>query len=123
MLGRPALGAINAYERYVSPRKGYGCAYRLAHCGARYSGFAKHAIADLGTLAALPKILKRFAACKQAALTLSDDRNDDGDGAQKKQEPRWYDYCDSCAGCYCPRGKSSPPIPHQTARQIAAVFE
>lgn len=106
MLRQPALIAIGGYQRFLSPRKGYGCAYRLAHGGTGCSGFAKHAIADQGLLRALPLILRRFRDCKQAALALHSDDNEDETKNQREKKTRWYDYCDPCsAGCYCPRGK------------------
>jgi len=109
MLRQPALSAIYAYQRYLSPHKGYGCAYRLAHGGTGCSGYAKHTITDLGVLKAIPLILKRFAQCKQAALTLHADKSDKNDNGetQRDRKTRWYDYCDPCGGCYCPRGSSS----------------
>lgn len=97
MLARPALGAIWAYQRFVSPRKRFGCAYRLAHGGTGCSGFVKHAIARHGLWRTTPLIRARFAACNVAARTLNDTREDSEDG--KRRESRWYDKCDCLLGC------------------------
>ena len=71
MLSTLAVTLIRAYQVHLSPRKGYGYAYRLLHGGTGCSGFAKLAIADRGLIRALPDIRQRFKACKAAALNLA----------------------------------------------------
>ncbi|WP_299146157.1 membrane protein insertion efficiency factor YidD [uncultured Tateyamaria sp.] len=110
MLSRAALSGIWAYQRFVSPRKGFSCAYRVAHGGTGCSGFAKAHIRDHGLLAALPVIRRRFAACKAAALHLRTE-DDPQERRRKPKKSRWYDKCDPslCCGCDpspCGRGKS-----------------
>jgi len=94
MLSRLALAAIGGYQRHLSPRKGYACAYRVARGGTGCSGYAKAAIADLGVWRAIPAIRQRFADCRDAAEELRDNR-------RKRQKDKWYDLCD-CAGCDIP---------------------
>jgi putative component of membrane protein insertase Oxa1/YidC/SpoIIIJ protein YidD len=96
MLSRAALLAIDGYQRHLSPRKGYGCAYRIAHGGTGCSGFAKGAIAELGFGRALPLIRARFLACRDAAKELHDAK-------VKQKKDRWYDKADCCSGCDIPR--------------------
>ncbi|KIN73633.1 membrane protein insertion efficiency factor YidD [Sulfitobacter guttiformis] len=105
MLSQPALTAIGAYQRYLSPRKGYGCAYRLANDSAGCSGFANQAITDFGILSSVPPILKRFADCEQAAMALQNRSEDEGPSNNKKKS-RWHDHGDYCGSCYCQRAKS-----------------
>ena len=95
MLSRIALGGIHAYQRWVSPRKGYRCAHAVLHGGPGCSGFAKHAIRDKGLLPALPHIRARFADCRAAFDTLQD-RRDEGDD-QSKGNNR----CANGAGALC----------------------
>ena len=95
MLDRFALAAIGGYQRHLSPRKGYACAFRVAHGGTGCSGFAKAAIADLGVWRAVPVIRKRFADCRDAAEELREAR-------RKGKKGRWYDYCDCAGGCDMP---------------------
>jgi putative component of membrane protein insertase Oxa1/YidC/SpoIIIJ protein YidD len=98
MLNRLALAAIGGYQRHLSPRKGYSCAYRVAHGGTGCSGFAKAAIAEHGLWRAVPTIRKRFADCRDAAEELRATK-------RKDQKGRWYDYCDCSSGCdISPRG-------------------
>lgn len=63
--------AIRGYQRYVSPRKGYNCAYLIAQgersCSAVIRGF----IAEQGILRAMRPTMIQFAACYQAAMLLS----------------------------------------------------
>jgi uncharacterized protein len=102
MLDRLALAAIGGYQRHLSPRKGYGCAFRIAQGGTGCSGYAKAAIAEHGVVRAIPLIRQRFAACRDAAEELQEQ-------LRKRQKEKWYDYCaigcDSVPGCNTlPRG-------------------
>ncbi len=94
MLARTALLGIAGYQRFVSPRKGFACAYRVAHGGTGCSGFAKQAIRELGLIPAIPLIRTRFSACRDAAKEL----REGGNPAEKKKE-KWYD--SACGGCDC----------------------
>lgn len=67
MLTRAGLGAIWIYQRYVSPRKGFRCAYSVHFGGPGCSGFAKAALRDHGVWRALPLIRDRFRQCAMAA--------------------------------------------------------
>ncbi|WP_390913096.1 membrane protein insertion efficiency factor YidD [Pseudosulfitobacter sp. SM2401] len=101
MLNAASLVLIRGYQTYLSPRKGYGCAYRLAHGGTGCSGYVKHRIAETGVIRAMPSIFQRFAACKRAALSLKMTAQAD-QNQPKKRKSRWYNYCDPCSACgYC----------------------
>ena len=67
-----AVGLIEFYQRYLSPRKGFRCAHRARKRGrtSSCSQFAKRALARLGVMAGLPLIERRFARCKASARTL-----------------------------------------------------
>lgn len=66
MFSKLALGGIWTYQQYISPKKGFRCAYSVAHGGTGCSGFAKHAIRDHGLWRALPAIRQRFRDCRAA---------------------------------------------------------
>ncbi len=65
-----AIRSIEAYQRHISPHKGFCCAYRIATNEVSCSEFAKQRIANRGFFKALADIRQRFNACKQAALQL-----------------------------------------------------
>ncbi|NES97529.1 MAG: membrane protein insertion efficiency factor YidD [Desertifilum sp. SIO1I2] len=65
-----AASSIGGYQRYISPRKGFACAYRILHQDLSCSEYAKRAIAKHGLGDAIPLIHQRFQACKQANQTL-----------------------------------------------------
>lgn len=58
-----ALLCIRAYQRWLSPRKGFCCAYRAHTGGASCSGFGYAAIAKHGLLLGLRLLHRRFAKC------------------------------------------------------------
>ncbi|MEO0830636.1 MAG: membrane protein insertion efficiency factor YidD [Pseudomonadota bacterium] len=66
-----SLLAIDLYRRHVSPRKGFACAYRVAHGGASCSAFARQRIARVGAFRAVRPIRQRFADCREAARELA----------------------------------------------------
>lgn len=65
-----ATSSILGYQRFISPHKGFACAYRVLHRERSCSEYAKQAIAQKGFFAALPLIRQRFQACKQASQIL-----------------------------------------------------
>ena len=104
MLSATALAAIRGYQRYLSPIKGYSCAYRLVHGGTGCSGFAKAEIAEHGLILALPAIRRRLKDCQAAARKLPRPK-------KPVRGRRWYDdvnatNCDvsacDCTGCHMP---------------------
>ncbi|MEM6408773.1 MAG: membrane protein insertion efficiency factor YidD [Pseudomonadota bacterium] len=66
MLNKTALGAIWIYQRYISPYKGFRCAYAVHHGGPGCSGFARRAIQEHGAWHAIPFIRQRLRDCKTA---------------------------------------------------------
>lgn len=58
-----AVAAIGAYQRYVSPYKGFCCAHRARTGHASCSQFARRAIERCGLLAGLRLLRRRLQAC------------------------------------------------------------
>lgn len=73
------LRAIAYYQRYISPRKGWRCAYARLHGGGGCSGFASDAIAQHGLRGATPRIKARFADCKWAGQQLKEQQTGEFD--------------------------------------------
>jgi putative component of membrane protein insertase Oxa1/YidC/SpoIIIJ protein YidD len=58
-----ALWAIGAYQRYVSPRKGYSCAYRVLTGRASCSAYGYRVIARHGLRPGLVLLQRRLRTC------------------------------------------------------------
>ena len=58
---------IRAYQRYVSPRKGFGCAVRIRRGGLPCSEFAKRVILRRGLFGATWLVRRRLRACSATA--------------------------------------------------------
>ena len=64
------IAAVGQYQRYLSPRKGFNCAHRMAYGGESCSQHVKSLIATVGLLQAMALAPQRFRACGQAARLL-----------------------------------------------------
>ena len=56
---------IGAYQQYVSPHKGFGCAVRVKRGGLPCSEFAKRAVLRRGVIGAAPLVRRRLRACAE----------------------------------------------------------
>ncbi len=70
----PALLAIDGYQKYISPHKGFCCAHRIATGGPSCSDFVRRLIAEQGLFASLGQIRQRLRDCKEAAVYLNEQR-------------------------------------------------
>ena len=61
---------IRAYQRHLSPRKGYTCAHLVARGGQSCSSAVRGIIAQQGVIRGIVPTVVRFAACYRAALML-----------------------------------------------------
>ena len=66
MLDATATIAIGAYRRYLSPYKGFCCAYRQVTGRRSCSAYALAVVERLGALALLQALPRQFARCKAA---------------------------------------------------------
>jgi len=109
MLTRAALHAIHGYQRLLSPRKGYACAYRILLGGTGCSGFARQAMLEARLIRALPAIRARFSACHDAAEELREPRKRKG-GASNCVRVRDACDCSACSILPCGRhGQDATP--------------
>jgi putative component of membrane protein insertase Oxa1/YidC/SpoIIIJ protein YidD len=72
MLQSGALALIGAYQRHLSPRKGYVCALRACTGGRSCSRYGARAIARAGVWSGTRLLWRRFGACAAAAATLAE---------------------------------------------------
>ena len=76
-----ACALITQYQRHLSPRKGFSCAYRIRHGRDSCSGFGKRAIVRTGVLQGIALLRRRFRRCHVASQRLDYE-------ARKEREPR-----------------------------------
>jgi putative component of membrane protein insertase Oxa1/YidC/SpoIIIJ protein YidD len=74
-IGKLAITTIGGYQRYLSPHKGFACAYRVLHGGASCSEHVKQVIAAEGLLAGLRSLRSRLKDCRVAARTIKEGRS------------------------------------------------
>ena len=70
MVSGLAVGMIAAYQRYLSPHKGFYCAHRVLHGGPSCSEFARRVVLRRGVGPLAPLLRRRFARCAAAARRL-----------------------------------------------------
>ena len=59
-----ALLLISSYQKYISPYKGYSCAYRVATGDVGCSGYGKKVIGRFGIIKGYALLKRRFIDCK-----------------------------------------------------------
>jgi putative component of membrane protein insertase Oxa1/YidC/SpoIIIJ protein YidD len=65
-----ACALITQYQRHLSPRKGFSCAYRVRRGRDSCSVFGKRAIARTGVLQGVVLLRRRFRRCHVASRRL-----------------------------------------------------
>lgn len=70
LLTRAAVATISGYQRYLSPHKGFSCAYRIHHDGESCSQYAKRVLEAEGLRGFGTKLRARFAECRESHLAL-----------------------------------------------------
>jgi len=65
-----AIGLINLYQRFLSPRKGFSCAHHQLHGGSTCSNAVKYLIRDNGVFTGLLMSKQRFKECADAVKQL-----------------------------------------------------
>ncbi|WIT14279.1 membrane protein insertion efficiency factor YidD [Paucibacter sediminis] len=70
MLSATCDFAIGAYQRYLSPYKGFACAHRVHTNRCSCSAFARRAIRKYGAFKAFTLLLLRFETCRASAAVL-----------------------------------------------------
>ncbi|MET0028315.1 MAG: membrane protein insertion efficiency factor YidD [Candidatus Thiodiazotropha sp.] len=84
----PAVLAINGYQRYISPHKGFCCAHRVLTGEASCSEYVKQAIMQKGLLGSWSDITRRFATCKESARYLNETKAKEKEQATEKKESK-----------------------------------
>ncbi|MDF5711213.1 MAG: membrane protein insertion efficiency factor YidD [Nostoc sp. S4] len=66
-----AIESITAYQKYISPSKGFYCSHRLLHGGDSCSNFVKRMLSEQNLHQAVQSSIKRFQDCAVASKTLT----------------------------------------------------
>ena len=72
LIARGAVSCIAVYQRYMSPLKGFACAYHAATGRGSCSRYAQRAIGKHGVLSGLWLLRRRFRRCALAAAAFAD---------------------------------------------------
>jgi putative component of membrane protein insertase Oxa1/YidC/SpoIIIJ protein YidD len=92
VLGRTAALAIVGYQRFISPYKGFCCAYRWETGRPSCSETARRIALRHGLLVLWKALPRQFDRCRAAyAAFLARAASADED---KNKERKWHDYCD-----------------------------
>jgi putative component of membrane protein insertase Oxa1/YidC/SpoIIIJ protein YidD len=72
LLAQPlVLLLVSGYQQFISPHKGWHCAYVALHGDASCSAYGKEAIARRGIIVGTRLLRKRFGQCHAAAVVLA----------------------------------------------------
>jgi putative component of membrane protein insertase Oxa1/YidC/SpoIIIJ protein YidD len=71
MLGSAAASAIGLYQRYVSPYKGFCCAYRAQTGRRSCSAYGKAVATRLGFVALFQALPRQFGRCRTSFVALA----------------------------------------------------
>jgi putative component of membrane protein insertase Oxa1/YidC/SpoIIIJ protein YidD len=66
-----AINSITAYQKYISPRKGFSCSHRRLHGGESCSNYIKRILTDQNLTEVIKLSLQRFKDCTHASKTLA----------------------------------------------------
>lgn len=92
-----SIGLIRFYQRYISPHKGFCCAYRQYSGGRSCSHFALVAIRRHGVSALWLSFPMRLDECKKAAIALTNEH-------PQKDKHHPCEYCEALEFCECFKG-------------------
>lgn len=70
MVRYAAAGSILVYQRWISPHKGFCCAYRKLTGGRSCSEYARQTVLDRGVLTLAKALPRQFARCRRAHAAL-----------------------------------------------------
>ena len=97
-----AAWAIEAYQRFISPYKGFRCAHRAVHGRDSCSQFAKRVALKRGLLALFPLLRRRFTECGVAAQVLDyETREKQRRPVPQRQEPASWCELNPCDVLEC----------------------
>jgi putative component of membrane protein insertase Oxa1/YidC/SpoIIIJ protein YidD len=97
------VALIEAYQRWLSPRKGFRCAYGVLHASGTCSSIGKRIMREQGALKFLRFMPTQFAACKAAASILIGETPEEKLARRRQLIGQYSTLSDMCnlAECAC----------------------
>jgi putative component of membrane protein insertase Oxa1/YidC/SpoIIIJ protein YidD len=83
-----SAGLICGYQKHISPKKGFSCAYRVLHGKESGSEFIKRTILEQGLMEAIPAAKHRLQACKAANQVLKSKSETPGSNKEAQRRRR-----------------------------------
>ena len=121
--GRVAAMAIEAYQRHLSPRKGFRCAHRALHHGPSCSEFGRRVSLRRGIFGMLPLLWRRLRACGDAARHLAQHKHQLSYESKRdpwRQPMHSYEPSGTCFGPPTARSSACDEQVGQAALELAA---
>ncbi|MEO1573550.1 MAG: membrane protein insertion efficiency factor YidD [Pseudomonadota bacterium] len=111
IVDKTSLALISAYQRHLSPLKGFRCASGVLHGNGTCSSIVKDIIRRDGLIAGFEDIRAQFARCRAAAMAIAGQQNARGAASPRKYARRpkkkggsgW----DCVTPCWCADGTAS----------------
>ncbi|NEO86319.1 MAG: membrane protein insertion efficiency factor YidD [Spirulina sp. SIO3F2] len=99
MLDRCSLTLVDLYQHYLSPRKGFCCAYRVLYGELSCSAYFRQQVEHQGVWGAIEPLRSRLKACKAAHHVLMTQAEDpeESEESRRRQHHTW-DWSDCCYG-------------------------
>jgi len=89
--------AIDLYQRFISPHKGYCCAHRVYHGRSSCSAWGKRVLKKHGIFMFYPLMRKRFNSCQMAYEKIKEEESKNkGKGSGSENYPCVGDIGGSC---------------------------
>jgi len=101
MLRYVGAGLIRGYQRYLSPRKGYRCAYGVLHGNGTCSSVGLEIMRSQGVFAFLRLMPLQFDACRAAVAMLQQQSEEEKQRRKKRGAMTGWSGCDSSDGFSC----------------------
>lgn len=101
MLGHAGAALIRVYQRHLSPRKGYRCAYGVLHGAGTCSSIGLAIMEQQGFWAFWRQMPLQFDACHAAATTLNQETGEERKRRKRRARENKWD-CGDCDDCDLP---------------------
>ncbi len=101
MVNKSVIYLIDLYQKYLSPYKGYCCAYKVYHDDISCSEFTKNSIKNLGFFQATSIIKERFKDCKISSEKIKEDKESCKSKGFKKFDKKAGYTCNTCEVASC----------------------